>query len=81
MEYHNLLSYGFVNQQMEEVADTKKFYCWLQGSLASTETPVMEAEEQALSTRSRNKGVYQSKQDSACRLCKVVSVPVQHSLL
>lgn len=64
----------------EEVAGIKKFYQWLEkASLKeSTEVLIIPAQELALSTRFIEAGVYHSRQDTMCRLCKEASVTTQH---
>ncbi|KAF7652027.1 hypothetical protein LDENG_00102410 [Lucifuga dentata] len=62
--------HGMYYQQIEGVADIMKSYQWLEkaGLKDSTEALIMAAQEQALSTRSIEAGVYHSRQDPWCRL-------------
>ena len=50
----------------------KKSYGWLEkaGLKDKTEALIMAAQERALSTRSIEAGVYHTRQDTRCRLCK-----------
>ncbi|CAK6977960.1 zinc-binding domain-containing protein%2C partial [Scomber scombrus] len=68
------------HRQIEEVADINKSSQWLEkaGLRDSTEALIMAAQEQALSTRSIEAGVYHSRQDPRCRLCKDAPETVQH---
>ena len=72
--------YGMYHRQIEEVADIRKTYQWLEkaGLKHSTEALIMTAEEQALNTRSIKAGVYHTSQDPRCRLCKDAPETVQH---
>ncbi len=72
--------HGVYHRQIEEVADIKKSYQWLEkaGLKDSTEALIMAAQEQALSTRSIEAGVYHTRQDPRCRLCKDAPETVQH---
>ena len=72
--------HGMYHRQIEEVADIKKSYQWLEkaGLKDSTEALIMAAQEQALSTRSIEAGNYHTRQDSRCRLCKDAPETVQH---
>ena len=67
------------HQQTEEVADITKSYQWLEkaGLKDSTEELIMAAQEQALSKRSIRAGVYNTRQDPRCWLCKDAET-VQH---
>ena len=68
------------HRQVEEVADIKKTYQWLEnaGLTDSTEALIMAAQEQALTTRAIEARVYQSRSDPRCRLCKDAPETVQH---
>ena len=72
--------HGMYHRQIEEVADIKKSYQWLEkaGLKDSTEALIMAAQEQALSTRSIEVGIYHTRQDPRCRLCKDAPETVQH---
>ncbi|KAF7649568.1 hypothetical protein LDENG_00139440 [Lucifuga dentata] len=74
--------HGMYHQQIEGVADITKSYQWLEktGLKDNTETLIMAAQEQALSTRFIEAGVYHSRQNPWCRLCKDAPETVQHSL-
>ena len=54
------------------VADIRKYYQWLKkaGLTDSTEALILAAQEQALGTRSIEAGVYHTRQEPRCRLCK-----------
>ncbi len=58
------------HQPTEEVADSGKSYQWLEraGLKDSTEALLITAQEQTLSTRSIEAGVYHTRQDPRCRL-------------
>ena len=62
------------------MADIRKSYQWLEkaGLTDSTEALILAAQEQALGTRSIEAGVYHTRQDPRCRLCKDASETVQH---
>ena len=62
------------------MADIRKSYQWLEkaGLTDSTEALILAAQEQALGTRSIEAGVYHTRQDPRCRLCKEASETVQH---
>ena len=68
------------HRQISEVADLGKSYQWLEkaGLKDSTEALIMAAQEQALSTRSVEAGIYKTRQDPRCRLCKEHPETVQH---
>lgn len=68
------------HSQIEEVADIEKSYQWLgrAGLKGSTEALTMAVQEQALSIRSVEAGIYQIRDDSRCRLCKDASETIQH---
>ena len=72
--------HGMYHRQIEEVADIQKSYQWLDkaGLKDSTEALIMAAQEQALSTRSIEAGVYHTRQDPRCRLCKDAPETIQH---
>lgn len=72
--------HGMYHRQIEEVADIEKTYQWLEkaGLKDSTEALIMAAQEQALNTRSIEAGVYHTRQDPRCRLCKEAPETVQH---
>ena len=55
--------HGMYHRQIEEVADIKKSYQWLEkaGLKDSTEALIMAAQEQALSTRSIKAGIYHTR--------------------
>ena len=68
------------DQQIEEAADIEKSYQWLEkaGLKDSKETLKMAAQEQALSTRAIEAGVYDIRYDPRCWLCKEASEAVHH---
>ena len=70
------------HRQIVEMADIRKSYQWLEkaGLADSTEALILAAQEQALGTRSIEAGVYHTRQDPRCRLCKEASETVQHIL-
>ncbi|TKS64906.1 N-lysine methyltransferase KMT5A [Collichthys lucidus] len=72
--------HGMYHRQIEEVADIKKSYQWLDnaGLTDSTEALIMAAQEQARSTRAIEARIYQSRPDPGCRLCKEALETVQH---
>ena len=67
------------HQQIEEVADINKSFQWLEkaGLKDSTEALIVAAQEQALSTRSIEAGVYRSRQDPRRKLGKDALEAVQ----
>ena len=70
------------HQQIDEVADIKKFYQWLEkaGLKDSMEALIMAAQDQELSTGSIEAGIYHIRQDPSCRLCKEAPETVQHKI-
>ncbi|XP_076610522.1 uncharacterized protein LOC143335176 [Chaetodon auriga] len=68
------------HRQLEEVADITKTYQWLEkaGLNDSTEALIIAAQEQALNTRSIEAGIYHSRQNPRCRLCKDAPETIQH---
>ncbi|CAJ0940348.1 unnamed protein product [Ranitomeya imitator] len=60
-----------------KVANKEKSYQWLEktGLRDSTEALIIAAQEQALSTRSIEAGIYHTRQDPRCKLC---SETIQH---
>ncbi len=68
--WRDKLLHSMYHCQIEEVADIKKFYQWLEkaGLKDSTKALIMAAQEQALSTRSMDAGVYHTRQNlrSSC---------------
>ena len=79
-EWHTKALHGMYHRQISEVADLGKSYQWLEkaGLKDSTEALIMAAQEQALSTRSVEAGIYKTRQDPRCRLCKEHPETVQH---
>ena len=71
---------GMYHRQIVEVADIRKSYQWLEkaGLTDSTEALILAAQEQAPGTRWIEAGVYHTRQDIRCRLCKDASETVQH---
>ena len=80
MPLHSKALHGMYHRQIVEVADIRKSYQWLEkaGLTDSTEALILAAQEQALGTRSIEAGVYHTRQDPRCRLCKDASETVQH---
>ena len=80
VSWHSKALHGMYHQQIAEVADIRKSYQWLEkaGLADSTEALILAAQEQALGTRSIEAGVYHTRQDPRCRLCKDASETVQH---
>ena len=78
--WRNKPLHGMYHQQIDEVVDIKKTYQWLEkaGLKDSTEALIMAAQEQELSTRSVEAGIYHTRQDPRWRLCKDVPETVQH---
>ena len=72
--------HGMYHRQIEGVADIEKSYQWLDkaGLTDSTEALIMAAQEQAVSTRSIEAGVYHTRQDSRCKLCRDALETIQH---
>uniref|UniRef100_A0A7N8XHF5 Reverse transcriptase domain-containing protein n=1 Tax=Mastacembelus armatus TaxID=205130 RepID=A0A7N8XHF5_9TELE len=72
--------HGMYHRQIQEVADIEKSYRWLEkaGLKDSTEALIVAAQEQALSTRSIEAGIYHTRQDPRCRLCKDAPETIQH---
>ena len=68
------------HRQISAVADLGKSYQWLDkaGLKDSTEALIVAAQEQALSTRSVEAGIYKTRKDPRCRLCKEHPETVQH---
>lgn len=66
---------GTCHLQIQEVADIEKYYQLLEkaGLEDSTEALIIAAQEQALSIRSVEAGVYYIRQDFMCRLCNAAS--------
>ena len=62
------------------MADIRKSYQWLEkaGLTDSTEALILAEQEQALGTRWIDAGLYHTRQDPRCRLCKDASETVQH---
>ena len=62
------------------MADLGKSYQWLEraGLKDSIEALIIAAQEQALSTRSIEAGIYHTRQDLRCRRCREASKTVQH---
>lgn len=66
--------YGMYHQQIEVMADIRKSYQWLD---KADQHLIMAAPEQAL-RRSIEAGIYHSRGDPRCRLCKDDPGTVQH---
>ena len=68
------------HQQIEGAADVEKSYQWLgkAGLRDSTEALIMAAQEQALSIRSIEVGIYHTSEDSRCWLSKGRPETIQH---
>lgn len=68
------------HHQIEEVADLKKPYLWREkaGLKDRTKALIMAAQEQALSTRAIEGGLYHPRRDLRCRLCKDAPETIQH---
>ncbi|XP_015259534.1 PREDICTED: protein NLRC3-like [Cyprinodon variegatus] len=66
--------HGVYHRQIEEVADIKKSYLWLEkaGLKDNTEALIMAAQVQALSTRSIEAGVYHTRQDPMMQTVAVI---------
>lgn len=62
--------YDMYHRNINEVADFRKSYQWLDksGLKNSTEVLIMAAKEQALSTRTIEAQIYHSRQDPRCRV-------------
>lgn len=71
-------SRGSIISRFEQVADIKKSRQWLEKAGQKDSTLIMAAQEQALSTRAIENGVYLSRQDPSCTLCKDVPEAVKH---
>jgi len=71
------------HRQIEEVADIEKSHQWPEkaGLRDSTEALIMAAQEQALSIRARMAGVYNTRQDFRCRMCKEASETLQRIIV
>ena len=78
--WHSKVLHGMYHRQIVEVADIGKSYQWLEkaGLTDSTDALILAAHEQALGTRWIEAGVYHTRQDPRCRLCKEASETVQH---
>lgn len=68
------------HHQIEEVADIKKSYQWLEnaGLTNSTEALIMAAQEQVISTRAIETRIYQCRSDPRCKLCKEARETIHH---
>ena len=67
-------------QVKHALTDIKKTYQWLEraGLRDSAEALIIAAQEQVLDTSSIEAGVYHTRQDPRCRLCKDAPETVQH---